>query len=851
MSTARAAALPVGAQRGRARPGGGREVAQPAGRRPRTASARSGRSVKTPVTPSAVELGDPRLVVHRVDGRLEAGAPRGLETAPGHALVPEADRPGAARPGGSRRRSRRAAPCARPGAASRASSSAARWKQTSTSSSRSNAERAPNGVAARPLQLDHHADAAVAEIEHLGERRVADAAARRVVGDAEVVVHVELDEVGADLDRTLERGQRVLGQIGRRAAVRDDEHQPSRRRITPTSMRSISSSARARRCGSSVPRHRRARGRRPAARADAIPASVSSKTAVVRRGRRRAVAQRLQVPLRVRLPVDDVVGGDDAAQQRGEPGRLDDRARSPRGQRPSRSRAARAPRRSGPLRVCARGRTSRRRPRPGSASTRSAITASTSGWSRPSHVRTISGSERPASSSKYSCAESGLPCSAKRWMKISQRIGSSSESVPLKSKIRARVGHRVQDRSVRGMTTTALLLALAAAVVHAVWNVLLARARDPQSATAVALLTAEVVFAVAGVPHVAHGRRRSGRTSSPAARCSSSTSRCSSPPTGCCRSRSSTRSRAGSRRCSCSCSASPCSVTRRRSARCSASAWSAPGSCSSAACGRPPERGVVFGLVIACVIATYTLVDKQRRSPMPAALSYLELSMLAPALLYASYVGGTQGAACAARRGHSVDPRRRHRHVRRLLPRAARAPAGSRGAGRRGPRDERRRDSAPRRPLPRRAGRRAARRGRRGRRLRDRARLARVVVSDTCGVRHLSSRLSVCPLVLALHVSEQLVELGALELARRRGRTSPSPSSRSRSRARRSRPGSSPRASSRTSTSGPRGGHGRPCCAAAGRSSAPTSSSSWASDRLDSLQMFPSSKAGSLFPEYS
>ena len=46
------------------------------------------------------------------------------------------------------------------------------------------------------------------------------------------------------------------------------------------------------------------------------------------------------------------------------------------------------------------------------------------------------------------------------------------------------------------MTTTALLLALTAALVHAVWNVLLARARDPQAATAVALLTAEVVFAV-------------------------------------------------------------------------------------------------------------------------------------------------------------------------------------------------------------------------------------------------------------------------------------------------------------------------------------------------------------------
>ena len=32
--------------------------------------------------------------------------------------------------------------------------------------------------------------------------------------------------------------------------------------------------------------------------------------------------------------------------------------------------------------------------------------------------------------------------------------------------------------------------------MHALWNVLLARARDPQAATAVALLTAEVVFAI-------------------------------------------------------------------------------------------------------------------------------------------------------------------------------------------------------------------------------------------------------------------------------------------------------------------------------------------------------------------
>ena len=45
------------------------------------------------------------------------------------------------------------------------------------------------------------------------------------------------------------------------------------------------------------------------------------------------------------------------------------------------------------------------------------------------------------------------------------------------------------------MPATAFFLALAAAFVHALWNVLLARARDPQAATAVALVVAVVVFA--------------------------------------------------------------------------------------------------------------------------------------------------------------------------------------------------------------------------------------------------------------------------------------------------------------------------------------------------------------------
>ena len=44
------------------------------------------------------------------------------------------------------------------------------------------------------------------------------------------------------------------------------------------------------------------------------------------------------------------------------------------------------------------------------------------------------------------------------------------------------------------MPLDALLLALAAAFAHALWNILLARARDPQAATAVALLVSIAVF---------------------------------------------------------------------------------------------------------------------------------------------------------------------------------------------------------------------------------------------------------------------------------------------------------------------------------------------------------------------
>src|SRR4029079_4285181 len=90
-------------------------------------------------------------------------------------------------------------------------------------------------------------------------------------------VHVELDEVGAELDGALERGEGVLGMLRRGSAVRDDDHLASRRRIKSTSIVSEISSASPRRLGARVavpappppP---------PAALAEAIPASVSSNT---------------------------------------------------------------------------------------------------------------------------------------------------------------------------------------------------------------------------------------------------------------------------------------------------------------------------------------------------------------------------------------------------------------------------------------------------------------------------------------------------------------------------------------------------------------------------------------------
>ena len=192
------------------------------------------------------------------------------------------------------------------------------------------------------------------------------------------------------------------------------------------------------------------------------------------------------------------------------------------------------------------------------------------------------------------------------------------------------------------MPTSALLLALTAAFVHALWNVLLARSRDPQAATAVALLTAEVVFAIP-----AWAAWRMDRAVWPYLIASGALQLVYFAVL----------------------------VTAYRVAPLSVvypiSRGVAPvlvlvlgvavlGHATSAGqvlgvllvCSgvllvrglRPSVgRAVALGLVIACVIATYTLVDK-RGVTHAAALPYLELSMLVPAIAYAAWVARAKGA---------------------------------------------------------------------------------------------------------------------------------------------------------------------------------------------------------------
>ena len=194
------------------------------------------------------------------------------------------------------------------------------------------------------------------------------------------------------------------------------------------------------------------------------------------------------------------------------------------------------------------------------------------------------------------------------------------------------------------MPAAALALALAAACVHALWNLLLARARDPEAATAVALVVSIVVFAPVAV--LAWDAERSVW---PYVVASSALQLLYFVLLG-----------AAYRRVPLSVvyplarGVAPVLVLAVGVAVLGkASSWGqATGVCMVAAgvvlvrgLGRSPHSaGAAFGLGIACVIAAYTLVDK-RGIEHAGPVTYLELTMLAPALSYAAGIGRLRGAA--------------------------------------------------------------------------------------------------------------------------------------------------------------------------------------------------------------
>ena len=189
------------------------------------------------------------------------------------------------------------------------------------------------------------------------------------------------------------------------------------------------------------------------------------------------------------------------------------------------------------------------------------------------------------------------------------------------------------------MPTSALGLALAAAVIHALWNVLLARARDVQAATAVALIVAEVVslpltiavwrvdravipFLIAGgalqllyFVLLARGYRLAELTVVyPIAR--------GTAPVIVLLIGALALGRSSSARQVLGVILVAAGVLLVRGAR------------------RGP--GVPYGLLIACTIAGYTLVDKSGVRHA-GAIPYLELEMLVPAVLYATAVARGKG----------------------------------------------------------------------------------------------------------------------------------------------------------------------------------------------------------------
>ena len=239
------------------------------------------------------------------------------------------------------------------------------------------------------------------------------------------------------------------------------------------------------------------------------------------------------------------------------------------------------------------------------------------------------------------------------------------------------------------MPPLAFTLALAAAVLHAFWNLLLARARDPESATAVALIAAVVVFAPVTIlrfdaewavwPFIvvtsllqllyfallATAYRKAELSFVyPVAR-----------------------------------GVAPAIVLVVSVVALGYSTSVAQvagvvlvGAGVLLVRGlRPPSHphALAFALGISCVIASYTLLDK-RGITHASPITYLELSMVPAALGYAGAMLAVKGGARVRRRARRLGGSRGHRVLHGIRIRPGRARARVRGVGRSGARDERR-----------------------------------------------------------------------------------------------------------------------------------------------------------------
>ena len=126
-------------------------------------------------------------------------------------------------------------------------------------------------------------------------------------------------------------------------------------------------------------------------------------------------------------------------------------------------------------------------------------------------------------------------------------------------------------------------------------------------------------------------------------------------------------------------------------------------------------RGTLLAVVIACAIATYTIVDKHgvtHASPV----AYLELMSVFTGVAYATFIVATRGRRRAPRGGGVEVRNGGRRHLRGVRLRALRAAARVGRLGRRGPGERRPCGDRPRGDRPARAGHGLARGRRRARR---------------------------------------------------------------------------------------------------------------------------------------